>query len=123
MQPDDNRIPAAKLGWGLTLLTIGVLAFLDTIDLIEVNDIWRLWPLALIVVGLTGEVDALRVRKSDGSFIVLAIGIWQLAATQRFLGLHYGSAMPLGIAVVGLFLVLHALIDIPASKENARDRS
>jgi cell wall-active antibiotic response 4TMS protein YvqF len=116
-----NRFPVSKLAWGLLLLVVGAVSFTDGIDLWNPREIWRFWPLALIAVGIAGEVDALRLRKSDGSYIILAIGVWQLAATQRFLGLHYGSAMPLGIAVVGLGLILHALIDIPAPKENDRD--
>jgi uncharacterized membrane protein HdeD (DUF308 family) len=114
-------IPLGKFAWGLVLLVAGLVAFTDAIDLWNPREIWRFWPLALIAVGIAGEVDALRQRKSNGSFIILAVGVWQLAATQRFLGLHYGSAMPLGIAVVGLGLILHALIDVPRTKENDRD--
>ncbi len=116
-----NRIPAGKLAWGLTLLVLGVVAFLDAIDLWNVGNLWRLWPLALIALGLAGEFDALRLRKSDGSFIIIAIGVWQLAASQHFLGLRYGSAMPLGIAIAGLGLILHALVDAPAAKETDRE--
>lgn len=75
----------------------------------------------LILVGGASEVDALRQRKSDGSFILIAIGVWMLAATQRFLGLRYGSAMPLAIAIVGLGLMVHALVDVPTKKENDHD--
>lgn len=118
-----HRIPAGKLAWGLTLLVFGVVAFTDAIDLWNVGSIWRFWPLALIAAGLAGEFDALRLRKSDGSFILIAIGVWQLAATQHFLGLRYGSALPLGIAIAGLGLILHALVDVPAAEESDRERN
>lgn len=118
----NDRIPVGQLAWGVVLLVIGVLAFTDAMDVWDVGEIWRLWPLALIAIGFAGEFDALRLRKSDGSFILIAIGVWQLAATQRFLGLRYGSAMPLGIAIVGLGLILHALIDVPRTKEIDREQ-
>ena len=108
---------AGRLVFGLILFAIGVLAFVDAIDLWEPRDLWRYWPVLLIVLGVSKEIEVLRTRKGDNGFVLIAIGVWMLAATQEFLGLDYVTAFPLGLAVAGLGIILHALIGIDGKKE------
>ena len=109
-----------KLVWGLALLTVGILGFLDAIDLYEVRGLWRYWPVLLIVLGVGSEADALAHRRSGGGYMLIAVGVWLLAGTHHFLGLTHRSAFPLGVAVAGLGVIVHALIDAPQQpkKEN-----
>jgi Domain of unknown function (DUF5668) len=125
----DNRIPLGKLALGIVLLLVGILAFTDIMDMVELREIWRYWPVFLIFIGVSSEIDAFRERKSGGGgAIVAGIGVWFLFGNLHIFGLTRGTAMPLGIAVVGLSLILHALIDAPpqskttANKENDNDR-
>jgi hypothetical protein len=117
----DKRIPAGKVAFGLALLFIGIISFTDAIDVWEPGEIWRLWPLLPIVVGVATEADALRARRDDSGYLILGFGVWMLAANQQFMDLNYVSAMPLGIAVAGLGLVVHALVDLPATKKESDD--
>jgi hypothetical protein len=110
-----------RLAAGIALLLLGVVGFTDAIDLWEPREVLRYWPLALILVGAASEADALRQRRSGGGFVLIAVGVWMLAATQHLFGLRFGSAMPLGIVIVGLGLVLHAIVDVPRKKENDRE--
>lgn len=44
-----------KLFWGIALVAAGVLTLLDNFNVLQVDvwdQIWKLWPLALIVAGL-----------------------------------------------------------------------
>jgi len=119
----EPRIPIGKLAVGLALVAVGILSFIDYLDLTDLRHIWRFWPVLLIFIGVSTEVDALRQRKSSGGYIIAAIGVWFLAAKQHLFGLSHGSAMPLGIAVVGLGIILHALVDDPSlKKERSHDR-
>lgn len=120
---DNNKIPLGKLAFGIVLLLVGTLAFTDYLDMLDVRDIVRFWPALLIFIGVSSEIDALRERKSGGGYIIAAIGVWLLFATQHFFGLTHRTAMPLGIAVVGLGVILHALVDAPVAgkKENGND--
>ena len=111
------RLSAGKLVFGIVLFAVGVLAFFDAIDLLEVRELWRWWPLILIVLGVSNEIDALRTRRGDGGYWLIAVGVWMLAATQEFLDLDYVTAFPLGIAVVGLGIILHALLGVEANKK------
>lgn len=123
MDNNNNKIPLGKLAIGIVLLLVGVLGFTDILDMVDVREIWRFWPAFLIFIGVSSEIDALRERRSNGGYIVAAVGVWLLFANHHFFGLTRGSAMPVGIAVVGLGVILHALVDAPApaKKENGND--
>ncbi|HEX2059863.1 MAG TPA: DUF5668 domain-containing protein [Thermoanaerobaculia bacterium] len=108
---------AGKLTAGLALLTIGVLALADSLDIWHPRDLWRYWPLILIAIGLASEVEALQKRKSEHGFILIAIGVWMLFGTQHWYGLSIGTAFPIAIIVAGLGVLLHALVDRPVQKE------
>jgi hypothetical protein len=121
---DNNQIPLGKLALGIVLLLVGVLSFTDYLDVYDVRDIVRFWPALLIFIGVSSEIDSLRQRQGGGGYIVAAIGVWLLFANQHFFGLTHRTAMPLGIAVIGLGMIVHALVDapVPVNKENGNDR-
>jgi uncharacterized membrane protein HdeD (DUF308 family) len=107
----------SKLAWGIVLLIVGILGFTDAIDLYDVGHLWRYWPVILIVLGVVSEAEALRERRSSGGYMLIAVGVWFLAGAHHFLGLNHRSALPLGIAVAGLGLIVHAIVDAPVVKK------
>ena len=106
---------AGKLTLGLVLLTIGILASLDSLDIWNAGRIWEYWPVLLIALGLSHEIDAIRHRRRQSGYILLAVGVWMLFGTQHFFDLSVRSAFPIGIVVVGLGVLLHAIIDRPVA--------
>ncbi|HWW59923.1 MAG TPA: DUF5668 domain-containing protein [Thermoanaerobaculia bacterium] len=110
---NESKPLAGKLALGLVLLLIGGLKFLDNIDLFNARPLWHWWPLLLIVLGGASELDAIRKRRGDGGIVLLALGVWMLLGTQELFGLTYRTAFPIGIVVVGLGIILHAVIDVP----------
>jgi Domain of unknown function (DUF5668) len=119
----DGRFPVSKLIFGLILIAVGVLAFVDAIDLWHPRMLWRLWPLGVIVLGLASEAEALMARRDSSGSLLIGFGVWMLAGMHELFGLSYRTAFPLGIAVVGLFMVLHALIDRPEVKKENNNES
>jgi hypothetical protein len=113
----DGRFPVHKLILGLILLTAGLMAFIDAVDVWNPRALWRWWPLAAILIGLSSEVEALMARRDDSGSLLIGLGVWMLAGTQQILGLGYRTGLPLGIAVVGLFMALHALVDRPVPQQ------
>jgi hypothetical protein len=112
---------AGKLTLGLVLITIGILASLDSLDIWEAGRIWEYWPLILIALGASHELDAIRRRRRDGGYVLLAVGVWMLFGTQHFFGMSVRSAFPIGIVVFGLGVLLHAVIDRPAITNNTEN--
>ena len=117
------RIPAGKLLTGIALLGVGILAFTHAIDFDDwyPHEIWRLWPVFLIVIGIGTEVDTLRTRKGDGGFVLIAIGVWMLAGSLELFGLSYRSGFPLAVVVFGIGLITHALLGV--EKKEKTDES
>jgi hypothetical protein len=108
----------SKLVFGLLLLFAGVAGFLDAIDVWEMGNLWSWWPLGLIAIGLVNEISALSQRRSDGGIWLIAIGVWLLISTHHFFGLNHRTAFPVGIAVFGLGMLLHAIVDRPRQKKS-----
>jgi hypothetical protein len=126
MHTDTNtqppRISAGKLLTGIALLAVGILAFTHAIDLDEwySDQLWRYWPVFLIVIGIGAEIDTLRNRSGDGGFVLIAIGVWMLAGSLELFGLSYRSGFPLAIAVFGLGLITHSILGIEKAKEKEK---
>ncbi|HYC90664.1 MAG TPA: DUF5668 domain-containing protein [Thermoanaerobaculia bacterium] len=116
MNDDTQRISTGKLAAGMVLVAIGVAA------LVNARELWRYWPLLLIVIGLGQETDAVRTRRDSGGIFMIAVGVWMLCGSLRLFGLDYGESFPIGVMVVGLGLVLHAVLGISDKKENPREQ-
>ena len=122
MEENKPALSIQKLIFGLVLMTFGVLAFVDSMDLWNPGQWWRLWPVALIVLGLGSEADALFARRpSGGGVFLLAVGVWMFVARSGYFGLSHRTAFPLAIAVVGLFMTLHALVDKPQPEAQKKE--
>ena len=116
MNEHIERISAAKLTAGMVLVAIGVAGVMNA------RELWRYWPLLLIFIGLGQEADALRTRRGDGGFFLIAIGVWMLAGSLELFGLDYRSAFPLAVVMAGLGLIIHSLLGISGKKEEPREQ-
>ena len=118
-QTQANGFSAGKLAAGMALVAVGI------VGIVQARELWRYWPLLLIFIGLGQEADALRTRRGDGGFFLIAVGVWMLCGSLRLFGLDYGDAFPMAITMAGLGLVLHALLGIEGSnsqKETSREQ-
>ena len=113
-----HRIAIGKLVVGMILLAVGVATFLEATDLWDSGSLWSYWPVLLIAIGAATEVDAIRERRPNRSFFLLAVGAWMLVGSFGLFGLSYGEAFPIAIVIGGAGMMLHALIDRPVIKSN-----
>ena len=92
----DGRIIKPRRGWkadsrlipGLVIALLGVLLMLHNLGVLEIERLWRFWPLILISFGLHRLLEQPARRRGFG-FALLVIGI----AFQ----LHYFGWMPLNL--------------------------
>lgn len=116
--PDEQRLPLGKLAVGLGLLAIGILGFTDAVDIWEPGNLWEYWPLVLVFIGVANEMEALRQRRGNGGFVLIAVGTWMFIGNNEYFGLDHGSAIPVAIAVVGLGLITHALLGVQKASKS-----
>lgn len=121
VNPSHDGVPLGKLVFGIVLLVVGILSFTDYLDITDLHQIGRFWPVLLIVIGVSSEIDSLRLRKGGGGYILVAVGVWFLAGNQHFFGLTQRTAFPLGVAVAGLGLILHSLVVPDARRSNRKE--
>jgi hypothetical protein len=110
---DAQPMTTRKVVFGVVLVVIGITAFLEAVEIWNPRALWQYWPLILIAIGVGSEVEALRNRRSGSGAFLVALGVWFLVATQEWFDLSLRQAMPIGIAVWGAFLTLHAIVDRP----------
>jgi hypothetical protein len=111
MNEQTHGFSAGKLAAGMALLAVGIAGVM------QAHEIWRYWPLLLIFIGLGQEADAWRTRRDSGGIFLIAVGVWMLAGSLHLFGLDYDDAFPVGVMVVGLGLVSHALLGIRSKKK------
>jgi TM2 domain-containing membrane protein YozV len=59
-----QAIPSGSIFWGIVLIVIGVLGILANFDVIYWETLWRLWPVAVIVIGLKLIYDSVGRAKN-----------------------------------------------------------
>lgn len=92
---------APRLFVGLVICALGLLALLDNLGWIEFGNIWRLWPLILIALGMS---RLLRPPGSQGRFagcILVILGGWFLLSNMDIIPFHIGLVWPLVVLLIG----------------------
>jgi predicted membrane protein len=107
---DDVRIycrtihPGRSIGtaiFGLGILLFGVLLTLDNLDIIEIGDYWRFWPVLLIGVGLSHLAGRGECRKIGwGLFWIFAGGIF-LLDNLGYISWNVWDLWPVALVFVG----------------------
>ena len=96
---------ASRLFAGLVILALGTLALLSNFGMVRIFNVWRLWPLILVAVGLA---KLLQPRGAHGRFpggVFLAIGLWLLLQNLGVWPYSLGDLWPLLVVALGAFLV------------------
>ena len=115
--------PMHRATWGIVLITLGTFFLLDRLDILEVEGLWRFWPLILIALGAAKLLSPGRDGRRGGGVWMLLVGVCALFINFDLFGLTWGSAWPLFIIVAGLSITFEALFDRRrASGENEHVR-
>lgn len=90
---------------GILAIAIGGLVLLDHAGILHVGNIWKLWPLLLIIFGLNGflQKEGCRSGRVFGSGVMLIWGCLLLAAQFGYLG--WNQMWPIFLIGLGLLLV------------------
>lgn len=92
--------------WGAILIGIGVILLFGKLDLIPGFEWWLMWPLVLIVIGVS------KFREPEGvgtAFWLFGAAAYILIAETRALGLSYSTAWPVILILGGLGMLLESM--------------
>lgn len=92
---------------GLIMIAVGVVFLFERFDMISTRQIWRLWPMLIIAIGL---LKLLRPEGGRRSIFLLLLGIWLQISTLELFGLGFDDSWPLIIIFVGASFVFDALV-------------
>ena len=94
---------------GLVLLVVGASMLLDNLGVMNAYYVIRLWPAALILVGLTCLFQSQRAAGRVACFFWIFIGTWLLLGNLHVLRLHFWDLWPLPFIMAGLYLMWQSL--------------
>ncbi len=104
-----GRRATPSLIFSILLITVGTLFFLDNINVIRIWELWRFWPLALVV----GGVSKLYQQEGLsgwiwGSFLILCGALW-LGNNLGWVHVNFGTIWPLSLITLGVLMLSKGL--------------
>jgi predicted membrane protein len=87
---------------GLILIVIGILFLLDHMDVIHIGNLWKFWPLILIVVGISKLFS--QHNRLAGVVMILIGGYFQLTHLD-LIHISWNTFWPLILIVVGVVMI------------------
>ena len=104
-----RRTPAAALAFAVVIIAAGVLLFLDNLGVYHIYNVWRLWPVVLIVAGVSKLFESQGAGGRVWAGMVLSAGVVLLLDNFGIWHVGWGLIWPLAIVGVGLSMLFHAL--------------
>src|SRR5262250_2832694 len=103
MEPMTASRNAPRLFVGMVVIALGALALLDNLGVLDVGDVWSLWPLLLVAFGLA---RMLRPRGQPGRWtggLAFLFGTWMLLQNLGLAPVRLGVIFwPLLILLLGV---------------------
>jgi len=107
----DNSYQWRKqLVWGLVLVGLGAAVYLDSVDLVEIDELWHYWPLLLVAVGVNKMIGYPTARDFTSGLWTMFIGLWLFAIFEGLYGLTFGNGWPFLIIAWGVRMILEPFI-------------
>jgi predicted membrane protein len=105
-----HRSGMSGILFGSVIVVIGLLLLLDNMGIVQVHDLWRFWPVILIVVGASKVLDSRTPVGWVWGGIVALAGAMLLLDNLHILVIDLGDFIwPLAVIGFGVMLLLKAL--------------
>jgi predicted membrane protein len=98
----------AQLVLGLLIVTAGILFTLDNLHILRARDYLRMWPIALVVIGVAQILEWRTPTRFIAGGIWIFIGVAMLARRLGFTDMNVWDYWPLVFVVIGSRFVWHA---------------
>ena len=102
---------------GLILITIGVMFFLDQMNVARFGHVVRdFWPLFILIPGIIKLLDS---EDRSGAVWMIGIGSWLFVANLGLWGLNWGNSWPLILIAFGACIMVEGFF--PNARKSNRD--
>ena len=108
MEPRPGFRITGQLILGIAMAVVGVLFTLDNLHILRARDFLRLWPVALIAIGLVHVSQAKTAAGTVGGAIWILVGGLLLGNRLGFIHANIWSFWPLLLVLVGARIVWQA---------------
>lgn len=90
------------LAWGLVLVLVGTVLLLDHMGLLEAQQLWKFWPMLLIVGGI---VNFLQGGRRAWGAVLLTLGVLFQLDTLGVAHFRWADLWPLALIFAGIFII------------------
>jgi predicted membrane protein len=94
---------------GVLMLAAGGALLLDNLGVLDAWLVIRLWPVGLILIGLSMFFQAQRPAGRVGGVFWMFVGTWLLLGNLRVLRLDLFDLWPVPLVLVGLYMIWQAI--------------
>lgn len=105
---NSARASRPNIVFGLVLTALGVIFLLHNLDFHFFERFWRLWPLALLAIGLAKAFSDRADERTFGLIMTFLGGIFFLRHTLGW-NVHLGEFWPLILIIIGISIVMRAI--------------
>ncbi|MBZ5607435.1 MAG: cell wall-active antibiotics response protein [Acidobacteriia bacterium] len=108
---------------GGVIVTLGLVLLLDNMGIVRFNDVWRYWPVLLIIWGISRVLDAQTMSGYIWGGAIALVGAFILLDNLDIIVFNFDLIWPLVIIAFGLSMLLRAvdrkryMDGVPASGE------
>lgn len=99
-----------QMMWGLLLIGLGGAFLLDQFGLVDIDELWRYWPLILVVLGINKMIGYPSAAEFTAGLWLTFIGVWLFANFEHMFGLTFNNSWPYLLIAWGVTLVLKPFI-------------
>lgn len=96
--------------WGLVLIGVGLVIFLDQMGYVEARNLWHYAPLVLVVFGINKMIGYPTARDFTSGLWMMFMGVWIFAVFENMFGLTFRNSWPFVIIASGVSMILEPLI-------------
>ncbi len=95
--------------FGFTVMALGVILLLANLDIIHVDEFWRLWPLALVAIGLARLIDGPGLAGRMCGAVLSLAGAILLAGNLGYLLVDAGLVWSIMLIALGVVWLIRDL--------------
>lgn len=108
---DPGRRNRKRIFWGLLLIGAGCLFLLDRMDIVDIEEIWRYWPLLIVLSGLVEILSASKFKHVTKGFFEMVLGVWLYASIESLWGLTFSTSWPILLIAYGVAIAADGAVD------------